>query len=64
MTRQMRIARAVADEIDSEMILGQVAKRGRAVVPARTPTIERDHDWTGTCVSVLRRQKPFLPRYG
>ena len=44
----MRIARAAGDEIDLEVILGPLAKRARAVVSARTPTIEREHDWTGT----------------
>ena len=38
----------VNDEIDFEVILGPVGKRGRAVVSARTPAIEREHDWTGT----------------
>jgi hypothetical protein len=40
--------RAVGDEIRFEVILGPVANRGRAVVSARTPTIEREHDWTWT----------------
>ena len=44
----MRIARAVGGETGLEVILGPVAKRGRAVVSARTPAIEREHDWTGT----------------
>jgi hypothetical protein len=44
----MRLARAVGDEIDLEVILGPVAKRGRAVVSTRTLAIEREHDWTGT----------------
>ena len=44
----MRIAPAVGGETDLEVILGPVAKRGRAVVSARTPAIEREHDWSGT----------------
>lgn len=44
----MRIARAAGDETDLEVISGPLAKRARAVVSARTPTIEREHDWTGT----------------
>ena len=44
----MWIARAGGGEIDLEVILGPVAKRARAVVSARTPAIEREHDWTGT----------------
>ena len=43
----MRIVRAVGGEVDLEVISGPVAKRGRAVVSARTPTIEREHDWNG-----------------
>jgi hypothetical protein len=31
-----------------EVIVGPVAKREQAVVSARMPTIEREHDWTGT----------------
>ena len=43
----MRIRAGAGDEIDFDVILGPVAKRGRAVVSSRTPTIEREHDWTG-----------------
>lgn len=40
----MPIARAVGGETDLEVILAPVAKRGRAVLSARTPAIEREHD--------------------
>ena len=43
----MRIALAVGGEADLEVILGLVAKPGRAVVSVRTPAVERGHDWTG-----------------
>ncbi len=42
------LERAVDGESDLEVILGPVAKPGRAVVSAHTPAIEREHDWTGT----------------
>ena len=44
---QVVLERAVGGEVDFEVSLGPVAKRGRAVVSARTPAIEREHDWTG-----------------
>ena len=43
-----RIAPAVGGETDLEVILGPVAKPGRAVVSTRTPAIEREHDWSRT----------------
>ena len=43
-----RMARAAGGETDLEVILGPVAKRGRAVASARTLAIEHQHDWTGT----------------
>jgi hypothetical protein len=43
----MRLARAVAGETDVEALSGRMAKWGRAVAFTRTPTIEREHDWTG-----------------
>jgi hypothetical protein len=43
----MRIAWAVAGETDLEALSGRVAKWGRAVAFTRTPTLEREHDWTG-----------------
>ncbi|MGB0091001.1 MAG: hypothetical protein WBP81_00450 [Solirubrobacteraceae bacterium] len=44
------LAELIADPVPLrvEVILGPVAKRGRAVVSARTATSEREHDWTGT----------------
>jgi hypothetical protein len=43
----MRIVGAVGGEIDLEVPLAPAAKRGRALVSAGTPTIEREHGWTG-----------------
>lgn len=42
------LERVVGEGIECEAILGLVAKRDQAVLSARTPAIEREHDWTGT----------------